>query len=172
MKRLKGMIPTPPVVSPELGKALDILMKPKGEDLEKLPKLRGKHRTVPKEKLPRPSIPMKIKLQVALRQLSMAFGGPGGEILQLDHDPALENRRFDPATGKYTPDANDPDFLVWRGEGDHDKKTHGPGGQKRITTKGGDNHTRDHREKMSKGHAAFEERMAAKGKPVVPRRER
>lgn len=155
MRKKKGMIPTPPVVSPG------------PDDLAALPKLRGKHRTVPKEKLPRPSIPIKIKLQVALRQLSLTLGD---KILQLDHDPALELREFDPSTGKYTPDANDPDYLIWRGEGDHDKKTHGPGGEKRITTKGSDNHTREHREAVSASEQKWRESMLKKGKPVVPRR--
>ena len=43
--------------------------------------------------------------------------------LQLDHDPALENRPFNKRTQKYTPDANDPDFLLYREKHAHKIKT-------------------------------------------------
>jgi hypothetical protein len=43
--------------------------------------------------------------------------------IALDHDPALCNRKFNIRTGKYTPDANDPDYLVYRTEQAHDTKT-------------------------------------------------
>lgn len=43
--------------------------------------------------------------------------------LHLDHDPALCNRRLNKRTGRYTPDANDPDHLVYRTKDDHGIKT-------------------------------------------------
>lgn len=60
--------------------------------------------------------------------------------LQLDHDPALILRPFNERTGKYTPDANDPEFLVYLRKADHQQKTTGrkPGALKTITTKGSD----------------------------------
>lgn len=145
-RKKKGMIP-PPVVT---------------QALEDLAKLKAK-----KAKLPRPTIPLKAKLEAALHQLADFMH----EVqLECDHDPALELREFDPKTGKYTPDANDPIYLTWRGKGAHDKKTHGPGGEKRITTKGSDNHTRERTEHLSESERKHRERMAAKGKAVLPRR--
>jgi len=102
-------------------------------------------------KLPRPYIPIPIRIKVARRQLR-GFGasdalmtrahGERPEVyldrlltglslyfenlfrpLQLDHDPALCNRKFSPRTGKYKPDANDPRFLIYRTKLDHDFKT-------------------------------------------------
>lgn len=63
-----------------------------------------------------------------------------GRECQLDHDPALILREFNPITGKYTPDANDPNFLVYREKDDHLHKTTGrkPGAAKTVTTKGSD----------------------------------
>jgi len=93
-------------------------------------------------KLYRPHIADSLKLKVAERQLLMCNIPPwpanikvkerlflslrelfGTEPCQCDHDPALVNREFDEDTGKYTPDANDPDYLVWRTKSEHDIKT-------------------------------------------------
>lgn len=95
-------------------------------------------------KRPRPHIPLAVRLQVAQRQLeargintgvidrlsdnaarlrvklSVLFGD---EKPHLDHNPALILRTFNPRTGKYKPDANDPDFLVYRTVHDHHLKT-------------------------------------------------
>jgi hypothetical protein len=113
-------------------------------------------------KRPRPYIPISIRLQVAQRQLvvghsfvvaysyllmdctkkirldrilAFMFHAP-----QLDHDPALILRKLNPRTGKYTPDANDPNYLIYREKADHQKKTSGrnPGASRTITTKGSD----------------------------------
>lgn len=116
-------------------------------------------------KRPRPYIPIGIRIQVAARQYRERFGSsdsylsfmrqrPGrrkrltwlvaklfpGVIVQLDHDPALILRLFDRETGKYTPDANDPAWLVWREKAQHQEKTTGrrPGASRTITTKGSD----------------------------------
>lgn len=43
--------------------------------------------------------------------------------LHLDHDPALTNRQYNARTKKYTPDANDPDYLIYRTKEAHDIKT-------------------------------------------------
>ena len=42
---------------------------------------------------------------------NVAIGEPK---VHLDHDPALVNRPFNKRTGKYTPDANDPEHLIYR----------------------------------------------------------
>jgi hypothetical protein len=59
---------------------------------------------------------------------------------QLDHDPALILRKFDENTGLYTPDANDPAYLVYRGPREHLEKTIGrkADAEKTVTSKGSD----------------------------------
>ena len=107
-------------------------------------------------KLPRPYIPLAVRASVARRQFHEKFPHPLGlkrvladtypakrrlgiwlrglfhdEPYHLDHDPALCNREFNSRTGKYIPDANDPDFLIYRATTDHNLKTrvHGDGAQ-------------------------------------------
>lgn len=98
-------------------------------------------------RLVRPYIPLAVRVQVAERQLGTIGGtlvlhGLGGERVtarhrlnvllgllfngepsQLDHDPALVNRKFNKRTKKYTPDANDPRYLIYRTKSNHDTKT-------------------------------------------------
>ncbi len=105
-------------------------------------------------KRPRPYIPVKVKLAVAVRQLygrglgwenrssktealRLALIGLGLKKPHLDHDPPLGKRRLNRRTGKYTPDANDPRHLQWiegakdyDGDDGHHVKTHGRGGEK------------------------------------------
>lgn len=100
-------------------------------------------------KRPRPHIPLSVRLQVAERQcrefldaevvsiriacdaertskerlgnlLSLLFAG---EPHHLDHNPALILREFNARTERYTPDANDPDFLLYRSRQEHHIKT-------------------------------------------------
>ena len=71
-------------------------------------------------KLPRPHIPDSIRLKVALRQLF------GAAPAHLDHNPPLAVRdkiMRDGIVIGYKPDANDPDYLVWRTADDHRMKT-------------------------------------------------
>lgn len=102
-------------------------------------------------KLPRPHIPVSVRLRVARRQLRrfgadenllVRFPGERQEVyldrlltglsiyldamfepLQLDHDPALCNRKFYPLTRRYRPAANNPDYLVYRPKQEHETKT-------------------------------------------------
>lgn len=75
---------------------------------------------------------------------SLAHLGIGGKRLQLDHDPALilrpYNARIRDVAARYTPNANDPDFLIYREADQHLQKTTGrrPGAERTITTKGSD----------------------------------
>lgn len=110
-------------------------------------------------KRPRPYIPLSVRVQVVDRQLAERYGSLGTNLSaslsrriatgldfldiehpQLDHDPALILREFNPHTGKYTPDANDPDHLIYREKGNHDEKTFGrkEGAERTVTTKGSD----------------------------------
>lgn len=94
-------------------------------------------------RLPRPYIPIDVRLKVAERQLGRSWFirgqsrrerlrlmllllFPNKEVFQLDHDPALENRRLTWGYGdsyQYYPDANDPDFLIYREKHAHYIKT-------------------------------------------------
>lgn len=127
-----------------------------------------------KPKLHRPGITLDAKVEALLAQGVVCSCGCGEVIRkgegEFDHSPALELRAYDPITKKYSPDANDPKFLGYRKNEHHKTKTHGPGGEKRITAKGGDNHTRQHTDANSKSHREYLDRMAKLGKPVPPRR--
>jgi hypothetical protein len=96
----------------------------------------------------RPHIPVGTQLEVAYRQ-ALALGAKamrevapidetkgaqfnldvmldylfGDELTQLDHDPALGLRKYNPKTGKWKPDANDPNYLIWRRKEEHRTKT-------------------------------------------------
>lgn len=78
--------------------------------------------------------------------------------MQLDHDPALINREYDPKTKKYTPDANDPRYLQWAVKGAHTVKTSGT----KVTRKGSDLYIRDHTEGLSTSHRKHLEAMKRK----------
>jgi len=81
----------------------------------------------------------KRNLGVLLSLLAAALG----DVLQLDHDPALILRQYKvdrrkPPAAWYTPNANDPDYLVYRPIRDHLEKTIGrkSDAEKTVTTKG------------------------------------
>lgn len=63
---------------------------------------------------------------------------------QLDHDPALilrpYNARIKNPAARYTPNANDPAFLIYREDDQHLQKTTGrrAGAERTVTTKGSD----------------------------------
>lgn len=85
--------------------------------------------------------PAGVKLKECIEKLSEILG----DVLQLDHDPALILRQYKvdrrkPKAAWFTPNANDPDHLIYRVIGDHGQKTTGrkPGATKTITTKGSD----------------------------------
>lgn len=92
-------------------------------------------------KLYRPHMPDKVKLQVVLRQEGK---DPSGEKLgnlsdiEFDHCPPLALREYDEATRTYTPDANDPEYIVARIKQLHRAKTSHPRGP--HTSLGGDQH--------------------------------
>ncbi len=46
------------------------------------------------------------------------------QAVELDHDPPLSQRKFNPRTGKYIPDATDRSCLVYRLKDDHRTKTY------------------------------------------------
>jgi hypothetical protein len=111
----------------------------------------------------RKHIPLMVKLHAALYQL-----GFEPHEVELDHDPALALRPIDPETGDTIPPANDPKALIWRPKAEHREKTFGRGGEKRITTAGGDIHAIAKARRLSKEHEEFRRRLTEK----PPREER
>lgn len=95
---------------------------------------------------PRRAVPMRVQRDLALqlaadlmRKLGMVPVDVPVEF-ELDHTPALCLREVDPTTGEHIPHQHDPSCLIWRTKEAHAVKTHGPGGEKRITTAGSDQH--------------------------------
>ncbi len=108
-------------------------------------------------RLPRPYIPHRIRRIVAVRQCIDAFVPldviqliEGDKIpeaekcrrllslifpdqwVELDHVPSLAQRAFNMRTRRYTPDANEQAYLVWRPRSSHYIKTYirGDGAQR------------------------------------------
>lgn len=108
----------------------------------------------------RPHIPLRVQLDAALFQL-----GLDPRKAELDHDPALQLRAYDEATGKYNPDANNPRFLVWRSAESHAQKTFKDNGTGR-----GDLTAMAVSRKVRTAHELHQARMAAKeaGKSARP----
>lgn len=82
--------------------------------------------------------------------------------VQIDHYPALGLRAYDAEERKYTPDANDPRHLRPLDRDSHDRKTNGPGGERRITTRGSDQHEIDRIPRLAHAHAEHKARLAGK----------
>lgn len=115
----------------------------------------------------RPAVPDGVALKAALHHYQVRCSCGCGDIVYPDmchreHDPALELRDYDPVTRKYTPDANDYRYITLMRSDCHAKKTHGPGGERRVTTKGSDNHTAKRLNKLSEKHARHIAAMAEK----------
>jgi hypothetical protein len=86
-----------------------------------------------------------LSMNERLRRLVDFLSNYLGDVLQLDHDPALILRQYKvdrrkPEAAWFTPNANDPEHLVYRPLGDHGQKTTGrkQGAAKTVTTKGSD----------------------------------
>ncbi len=95
------------------------------------------------ERRPRPRVPLAVQVAVAERQvgfgpkpdankrgrllglLIMLFGAAKAH---LDHDPPLRARGYNPrikdVAARYTPNANDPAFLIWRVKDGNEPSSH------------------------------------------------
>lgn len=113
----------------------------------------------------RKHIPLKAQLHAALRQL-----GFEPHEVELDHSPALVLREWDAEAQDTVPPASDPRFLIWRPKAEHAAKTFGPGGDRRITSAGGDIHAAAHTRRIGKKEEAFRARLLAKAEGVEPPR--
>jgi hypothetical protein len=121
----------------------------------------------------RPHMPHATKFEACQQQGWRCACGCGAWLLwgltQHDHRPPLMNRDFDPVTEKFTPDANDVKFIDALTTDCHKVKTFGPGGEKRITTRGGDIGEKAHEKSTANKHTEHLKAMASKqcGQPRV-----
>ena len=69
-------------------------------------------------KLARPSMPLSVKLDAALYALGLEPGN-----VDWHHEPSLGIRPYDPETGKWIPDANDPRHIVPLAKDTHKTQT-------------------------------------------------
>lgn len=96
---------------------------------------------------------------------------------QYDHRPPLSERKFDTEAWDTIPRANDPAFIEALTTKAHDKRTNGPGGEKRITTYGSDAHARAKIRKLTgankpKVKAKIPSRPFPKGRGFPKRKDR
>lgn len=123
---------------------------------------------------PRRAVSMKLQRDLALAQLADAMRALGlipvdaSPEFELDHDPALCLRPVDPETGKHIPPQHEPSCLIWRTKEAHDRKTNGPGGERRITTLGSDKHTKSRVDRLSEAHAETQRKLLSI-EPKVPK---
>lgn len=128
----------------------------------------------------RPAIPCKVRLQVLLNQ-----GGRSAvdkerlgriENTHFDHRPPLEARKFDTSAWDTIPPANDPAHIEAITVEQHDRRTNGPGGTRRVTTRGSDTGERARTRKIRRTHDDHQVAMKAKAagrpspKPTKPKR--
>lgn len=93
----------------------------------------------------------------------------GGKV-NYDHRPPVSERPFDTETNDTIPPANDPDAIEPILEDEHDKRTNGPGGEKRITTAGSDANNRAKRRALTKAQEEFRRKVLER--PCGQKRER
>lgn len=98
-------------------------------------------------------MPIGVKLAVLLRQVG---------AVQFDHRPPLSERLFDDEANDTIPPANDPAYIEAITPKEHDVRTNGPGGEKRITTAGSDSNRRAKVRAITADQEEFRRRMLAK----------
>lgn len=106
----------------------------------------------------RKSIPAGVKVECLMVALAQALGLDSDTRFEFDHSPALCLRDFDPETGRFTPDQNDPAFIVVRTPEDHHVKTFGT----KATTYGSDIFERAKNRRLTRDQEDFRRRMLAK----------
>lgn len=115
----------------------------------------------------RKHIPVGVKLHAVLLMLGFTEEEIAGGI-DWNHNPPLALRFVDPETGEISPPANDPKHIEPMRRFDHHERTFGPGGEKRITSAGGDIHAIAHTRRAAKKEEAFRQRLLAKAGGVEP----
>lgn len=116
----------------------------------------------------RKDIPVKVKLQVLVRQARCSVCGEKLETLQstqFDHRPPLVTRTYDERAGDFVPPQNDPEHIYATHVDCHLHLTTGrkPGAKKTVTTRGSDVGEAARVKKIAEVHAEFWRRVMAKG---------
>lgn len=119
----------------------------------------------------RKAIQPKTKVACCLRQDGHCACGKKLEPdnIEFDHDPSLNQRDYDTEAGDFIPPQGDPEFITARHGDCHKVKTNGPGGERRIHTRGSDKSEPRRLDKISVAHTEFRERLL---KPKEPKAER
>lgn len=116
----------------------------------------------------RKDIPLKVKLQVLVRQARCSVCGEKLEALdstEFDHRPPLVMRPYDEERGEFDPPQNDPDHIYAVHVDCHLHLTTGrkPGAQKTVTTRGSDVGEAARSRRIASANAEFWRRVMAKG---------
>lgn len=122
---------------------------------------------LPPKEWRRPAIPDRVKRAVLERQggKSAITGVPleKGDI-HFDHRPQLRRRKFDTTAWDTVPPANDPAYIEAITVKEHDVRTNGRGGERRISTYGSDQHESAKDRALAKIVAAHEAKLLAKAR--------
>lgn len=120
----------------------------------------------------RPTMTVRVKVQVVINQAGRCKATGEGlglaEHVQFDHRPALWERQFDTTTNDTIPPSNDAGHIEAITTAAHDKRTHGPGGEMRITTRGSDSGNRAKDRAVAMNTAVHVAVMAAKAAGTAP----
>ena len=107
-----------------------------------------------------------VKVQVILNQGGRCAAS--GEVLtdarkvRFDHRPPLQDRPWNPDADDFDPPQNDPAYIEAIATEEHDRRTFGPGGEKRITTRGSDLREAARTRALTEAEASFRARLLAK----------
>lgn len=105
----------------------------------------------------------------------LAFMFPDAPKVDLDHRPPLSHRHYNPrikdVAARFTPNANDPDYMEWIPRDAHQERTTGRkvGAARTVTTRGSDVGELARARKIAKRHAEFVERRAVGKRKIEPK---
>lgn len=111
----------------------------------------------------RKAIPDMTKVTCVLNQDCRCGCGCGARLqapdIAFDHRPPLSQRDYDTEAGDFIPGQNDTAFLRAIRKRCHDQQTFGPGGERRIHTRGSDRSEPGRLDKIAAKHSAHVERQ-------------
>lgn len=118
----------------------------------------------------RKAIPDLIKLLVVLRQNARCTHcserlGDNLSSINFDHRPPISTRAIAKDATDYVPAQLDPEYIEALHVDCHSTRTHGPGNERRITTRGGDIGDAAHIRRVSAKHQEFRSRLLRKEHP-------
>ena len=117
----------------------------------------------------RKSIPLATQLEVALRQLAKSMG-VDASALELNHNPACNFRPWNASKTDTIPPANDAAALEWIASDVHKVQTFGPGGERRIHTRGSDVSEPRRLDRINARHVEFRAKVLSVAKTRMPRK--